>query len=154
MTAPEIYMAKPIEFEKLKHPFPITCYEPGLGIWYQQHLHPAYLVKSDDLPDFLEVVVTEHYDRKDGQIWQAHDKETGALYGGKSYNAEAATDRVWLAKNIIVFVTQFVTQAKYDEKVADNKALLATLQEVTYAEAQKMFINRALVKSDVRFGRE
>ena len=147
-------MAKPIEFEKLKHPFPITCYEPDLGIWYKKHLNEAYLVKSDDLPDYLEVVFTERYDRFDGKIWQAHDKETGALYGKHCFGVDYVDDRVWLAKKIIAYINQFVTQTKYAMKVARNNGLLATFQEVTYAEAQKMLVNRALVKANVRFGRE
>ena len=140
-------MAKPIEFEKLEDGFDITCYEPGLKIWYKSHLDEAYLVKSDELPTYLEVVITPHYEF-DGEIWQAHDKETGALYSNDCYNRDrdAVTDRVWLAKNIIVYVTQFVNQAKYEKKIADNKALFATLQEVTYDEAQQMLRNRELVK--------
>ena len=123
-----------MEFEKLKHPFQITCADEGLNIWWKAYLYPAYLVKSHKLPDWLELVVTEHYDKSDGVVWQAHDKKTGWCYSGNAVD----TDRGWLVENIIDHSTQFVTEADYNKKVAEHNTIIASFIEVTEDEAINM----------------
>lgn len=122
-----------MEFEKLKHPFAIICTDESLGIWWKVYLHPAYLVKSDKLPAWLELIVTQHTDKFGDVVWQAHDK-TGRRYSGNA----TGEDREWLVKNIIVHSTQFVTESDYNKKVAKHNAIIASLTEVTENEVAGM----------------
>ena len=129
-----------MEFEKLKHPFPIVCADEGLGIWWKVHLHPAYIVKDDKLPDWLELVVTQHHDKFNDVVWQAHDKKTGRLYGAKA----VGEDREWVVKNIIVHANQFTSEAEYVKKVEAHNAMIASFAEVTEGEAVDMLRTEAV----------
>ena len=131
-TTPDISM----RFTKCKHPFKITCVDEDLGIWWNQHLYPAYQIFWDALPSWLELIATSYFDEDGDEIWKIHEKESGCRYGSTT----EAMNRELIVQKIAEHAAT-LTEKDYENNLVRVRKIRDSLRKVTQGEAEILIKN-------------